>query len=63
MCMSSTALPKFAAASEAPPRAIPRPFTTVRHGVTLTDDFAWLKDSDWQAVMRDPTLLDADIRA
>src|SRR6516225_4991568 len=60
--MSSTALPKFAA-SKAPPRTTARPFTTVRHGATLTDEFAWLKDPDWQAVMRDPTLLDGDIRA
>jgi oligopeptidase B len=34
----------------------------VRHGITLTDEFAWLKDPNWQAVMRDPALLDADIR-
>src|ERR1700722_5318675 len=61
--MSSTALPKFAAAPKTPPSALPRPATAVRHGVTLTDEFAWLKDPDWQAVMRDPTLLDADIRA
>src|ERR1700687_6350912 len=61
--MSSTALPKFAAAPPAPPQATPRPFSTVRHAVTLTDEFAWLKDPDWQAVMRDPSLLDPDIRA
>jgi oligopeptidase B len=29
----------------------------------LTDEFAWLKDPNWQAVMRDPALLDPDIRA
>jgi oligopeptidase B len=61
--MSSTALPKLAAAGTAPPRAAPRPSSTVRHGITLTDEFAWLKDPNWQAVMRDPALLDADIRA
>jgi oligopeptidase B len=61
--MSSTALPKFAAAPPAPPRAAPRPLGTVRHAVTLTDEFAWLKDPQWQAVMRDPSLLDPDIRA
>ena len=32
------------------------------HGVTLTDEFAWLKDENWQAVMRDPSLLDPMIR-
>ena len=31
-------------------------------GVTLTDDYGWLKDANWQQVLRDPSLLDADIR-
>jgi oligopeptidase B len=61
--MSSTALPKLAAAAPAPPSATPRPSSTVRHGVTLTDEFAWLRDPNWQAVMRDPALLDPDVRA
>src|ERR1700694_3979923 len=60
--MSSTALPKLAPATPAPPRAVPRPSSAVRHRITLSDEFAWLKDPDWQAVMRDPALLDADIR-
>jgi oligopeptidase B len=46
-----------------PPRAERRPVTTVRHGAVLTDEFAWLRDSDWQAVMRDPSRLDPAIRA
>jgi oligopeptidase B len=32
------------------------------HGVTITDEFAWLRDPDWQQVMRDPRLLDPAIR-
>jgi oligopeptidase B len=32
------------------------------HGVILTDEFSWLKDANWQAVMRDPSLLDPVIR-
>jgi oligopeptidase B len=32
------------------------------HGVILTDEFAWLKDPNWQRVMRDPRLLDPKIR-
>jgi oligopeptidase B len=51
------------AAPPAPPHATPRPTTAVRHGITLTDEFAWLRDPNWQAVMRDPALLDFDIRA
>jgi oligopeptidase B len=33
-----------------------------RHGITVHDDYAWLKDDNWQEVLRDPSHLDADIR-
>ena len=33
------------------------------HGRRRTDDYAWLKDENWQQVMRDPAVLRADIRA
>src|SRR5258708_4388731 len=33
-----------------------------RHGIVLTDEFAWLKDLNWQRVMRDPRLLAPTIR-
>ncbi|MBV8754096.1 MAG: S9 family peptidase [Hyphomicrobiales bacterium] len=46
-----------------PPRAEPRPHTSTRHGVTLTDEYAWLKAPNWQEVMRDPAKLDPAIRA
>jgi oligopeptidase B len=36
--------------------------TTSRHGVTLTDEFAWLRDPNWQQVMHDPGVLDPAIR-
>jgi oligopeptidase B len=56
--------PAFAQADERQiPRAAKRPLTVRRHAVTLTDDYAWLKAPNWQAVMRDPSVLDADIRA
>src|SRR3978361_2461948 len=32
------------------------------HGIAVTDDYAWLKDENWQDVLRDPQLLDPDIR-
>ncbi|WP_375412063.1 S9 family peptidase [uncultured Bradyrhizobium sp.] len=35
-------------------------FTT--HGITITDDYAWLKDANWQEVLHDPSVLDPDIR-
>jgi oligopeptidase B len=49
--------------SAAAPGVRARPVTTTRHGIVLTDEFAWLKDANWQAVMRDPGLLDPTIRA
>ena len=49
---------KKAAVPTAPRR--PRSFTT--HGIAVTDDYAWLKDENWQEVLRDPSILDKDIR-
>ena len=46
-----------------PPLAPRRPSKRTLHGVTLTDDYAWLKDPNWQEVLRKPELLAPDIRA
>ena len=46
-----------------PPIAEKRPVSASHHGIDLTDDYAWLKDENWQQVMHDPSVLDADIRA
>ena len=46
-----------------PPRATRRPLTSTHHGIVRVDDYAWLRASNWQAVMRNPAVLDADIRA
>jgi oligopeptidase B len=46
-----------------PPRAPRRPFTSIQHGIARADDYAWLRASNWQAVMRDPRALASDIRA
>jgi oligopeptidase B len=40
-----------------------RPVEIEQLGRTRTDEFAWLRDDNWQEVMRDPSVLDADIRA
>ena len=45
------------------PRAERRPTASTRHGVTLTDDYAWLRADNWREVMRDPSVLDPAIRA
>ena len=47
----------------APPTAPKKPTTITLHGRTRTDDYAWLKDENWQEAMRDPDKLDPDIRA
>lgn len=44
------------------PIAPKRPNTHTHHGITKTDDYAWLRADNWQAVMHDPSLLDQDIR-
>jgi len=45
------------------PRAVRRPLTSLHHGIERVDDYAWLRAANWQAVMRDPALLDPAIRA
>ena len=45
-----------------PPVAPRRPHSFTAHGVTIVDDYAWLKDENWQEVLRDPSILNADIR-
>ena len=46
-----------------PPVAARRPVSATLHGVQRSDDYAWLKDPDWQRVMREPDALDPAIRA
>ncbi len=47
----------------APPVAARRPTTSVRHGVEINDEYAWLRADNWQEVMREPEVLDPEIRA
>jgi oligopeptidase B len=46
-----------------PPRAEKRPTSETHHGITRSDDYAWLRADNWQEVMHDPSVLAADIRA
>lgn len=39
------------------------PVKDTRHGIERVDDYAWLRANNWQEVMRDPDLLQDDIRA
>lgn len=47
----------------AAPVAEKRPVTDTRHGVARTDDYAWMRDDNWQAMFKDPSILDPAIRA
>jgi oligopeptidase B len=53
-------------AKSRPPQNAPitprRPHSFATHGISITDDYAWLKDANWQEVLRDPSVLDPDIR-
>ena len=44
------------------PIAPRRPHSFTVHGITVVDDYAWLMDENWQEVLRDPSVLDGDIR-
>jgi oligopeptidase B len=46
-----------------PPRAAERPVEIATHGDRRVDEYGWLRDENWRAVMRDPSVLDAEIRA
>ena len=45
-----------------PPKADIRPSTTSRHGDSREDNYAWLRDANWQEVMKKPEVLAPDIR-
>ncbi|MEM9233015.1 MAG: S9 family peptidase [Pseudomonadota bacterium] len=43
------------------PVAEKRPQEIIQHEITRVDNYAWLRDDNWQAVLRDPSLLREDI--
>jgi oligopeptidase B len=65
MDASQTAAPSLLARALdiAAPQAEQRPVTIEQLGRTRVDEFAWMRDDNWQQVMRDPSVLQADIRA
>jgi oligopeptidase B len=46
----------------AAPVAPKKPVADTRHGITRTDDYAWLRADNWQAMFKDPSTLDPEIR-
>jgi oligopeptidase B len=47
----------------ASPTAAKKPFSDNRHGISRTDDYAWLRADNWQAMFKDPSILDPAIRS
>ena len=45
-----------------PPVAKKIPVTIEQLGRTRVDEYQWMKDDNWQAVLRDPTLIKADVK-
>ena len=45
------------------PRAVQKAALSTVHGIERSDPYAWLRAVNWQQVMREPTVLDAEIRA
>jgi oligopeptidase B len=54
--------PDSRASGLTPPAAEKRPLEITQHGRTRIDNYAWLKDDHWQAVLRDPSVVRPDIR-
>lgn len=45
------------------PEAEKRPIELSQHGETRIDPYHWMRDDNWQEVLRDPTVLRDDVRA
>lgn len=56
---SKTVFPHLPAA----PKAAKKPKSDTRHGITRTDDYAWLRADNWQQMFKDTSILDPEIRA
>ena len=50
-------------AAHRPPVARRAAVTATHHGITLSDDYSWLRAANWQEVMRQPDLLEPEIRS
>src|SRR5262249_28731566 len=50
-------------ARKSPPYAAAKAVARAVHGITLIDEYGWLRDPNWREVVRDPAKLDKKIRA
>ena len=49
-------------ATPVPPKPRKAPQTFTQLGRVRVDDYAWMKDDNWQAVLRDPSQVKAEVR-
>ncbi|MDQ0454355.1 S9 family peptidase [Rhizobium paknamense] len=45
-----------------PPAIARKPVSDTRHGITRSDDYAWLRAENWQQMFKDTSILDPEIR-
>jgi len=60
--MTEQTINPFSAVDAEAPTAEKIPETIVQHGVERVDNYAWMRDPEWQEVLRDPETLDDPIR-
>lgn len=56
-------MPQIFKSSATPPSPLKTPLRVEQLGRDRVDNYAWMKDENWQMVMRDPSKLNTDIRA
>ena len=60
--MSTKETPISMSQKKYPPLAEVRPYKYEKFGITVEDNYAWLKDDNWQLVVKNPVKLSSDIR-
>ena len=55
-------VPKYKIEKIFPPIAKKKPRAMTLHDQQRTDNYAWMKDPNWQEVIQDPSRLSSDIR-
>ncbi|MEL6215707.1 MAG: hypothetical protein AAFQ99_08525, partial [Pseudomonadota bacterium] len=61
--MTDTKTNPFDSLAAEAPIAEKRPLTIEQHGIERVDPYAWMRDPEWQEVLRDPETLDEDIKS
>lgn len=62
LCLPEALMTKSAFPLATPPKPARHAVTDTHHGVTRTDEYAWMRADNWQEVFKDPAVLDPAIR-